>query len=79
MLFSTVDRTVQVELRPVIDGLYVERTQQRHDGPHIVLSMLFATAAEFLGWCDQEPLRFEDPALHLRLRQRGEELFGVTR
>ena len=73
---STSDAAVTFLMRGVGSALYLERTQRRPLGTHMVQSMIFDSADEFKRWCDAEPLRFDDPNLHLRLRRHGEEFFG---
>jgi hypothetical protein len=74
---ATGDRALSYVVQAVDSGLYVERRQRRPLGADVVQSMVFTSIDEFVRWCDAEPLRFDDPALHDRLRRRGEEFFGV--
>jgi hypothetical protein len=74
---STADAALTFVLRAAGSALYLERTQRRPLGTHLVQSMVFASADEFRRWCDAEPLRFDDPNLHRRLRRHGEEFFGA--
>jgi hypothetical protein len=76
---STRDALITLVMQRVGNALYVERTQRRPLGTHLVQSMVFETAEEFARWCDAEPLRFNDPPLHARLRRRAEEFFGERR
>jgi hypothetical protein len=73
---STADAALTFVMRGAGSALYLERTQRRPLGTHLVQSMVFASADEFRRWCDAEPLRFDDPNLHRRLRRHGEEFFG---
>lgn len=73
---TTVDAGLSFTLKPAEGALYLERIQCRPIGTHIVQCMVFANAQIFLRWCDAEPLRFDDPGLHHRLRHQGLECFG---
>ncbi|MBY0468386.1 MAG: hypothetical protein K2Q07_05365 [Burkholderiaceae bacterium] len=76
---STADGAVVFVLRGVGIALYLERTQRRPLGTHLIQSMLFASRCEFTRWCEAEPLRFDEPHLHQRLRRHGEEFFDGSR
>lgn len=73
---SSADAAVTLVIQGVGSTLYVERTQRRPLGTHLVQSMVFETIEEFARWCDAGPLRFDDPPLHLRVRRHGEDFFG---
>jgi len=75
--FTTADAGLTIVLRACGSALYVERIQRRPLGTHVVQCMAFGSAEDFARWCDAEPLRFDDPALHQRLCRRGREFFGV--
>lgn len=72
---TTADAAVTFVLQACGSALYVERTQRRPLGTHVVQSMVFSSADEFARWCDAEPLRFDDPGLHQRLCRQGWEFF----
>jgi hypothetical protein len=72
----TADAAMSFQVRLCGDLLYVERLQHRPLGIHLVQGMVFDNDAAFGRWCDAEPLRFDDPSLHRRLRRRGQELLG---
>ena len=76
---STADAALSYVLQGNGDALYVERTQRRPLGTVLIQSVVFSTQADFARWCDAEPLRFQDPVLHQRLRRHGEEFFGALR
>jgi hypothetical protein len=38
----------------------------------------FDTAAAFDRWCESEPIRFDEPALHDRLRREGHEILAIS-
>lgn len=73
---TTADAAVSFVLKPSGSALYVERVQRRPLGAHVVQCMVLCSASEFSRWCDAEPLRFDDPGLHQRLKRRGQEFFG---
>jgi hypothetical protein len=75
-MLVTADAAMSFAVRLCGRVLYVERLQRRPLGVHIVQSMVFDNDTAFSRWCDAEPLRFDDPSLHQRLRRRGQELFG---
>lgn len=76
---TTADAAVSFTLRTLGHELLVERTQRRPLGTHLMQAMLFSALADFLRWCDAEPLRFEEPLLHQHLQRHGEECFGGQR
>lgn len=71
--FATEDRSISVLLRGVGRALFVERTQRRPLGTHVVQAIVFDDGAAFERWCDADPLRFDDPGLHQRLLREGRE------
>ena len=77
--FSTADAALSYLLRGVGSALYLERTQRRPLGTHIVQSMVFASLEEFMRWSDADPVRFDEPNLHHRLRRQGQEYFDGSR
>jgi hypothetical protein len=76
---STRDGTVAFHLRITPSGLLVERLQHRPVGCVLVQSALLFGSEAFRRWCDAEPIRFDDPGLHDRLRRHGDELLGRSR
>jgi len=76
---STIDAALTFVVRGDGDHLYVARTQRRPLGAQLVHAMVFANTRDFTRWCDADPLRFDDPALHLRLRRHGEKFFNGDR
>lgn len=72
---STRDGAVAFVLRRAGTALYLERTQRRPLGTHLIQSMVFSDHTEFTRWSEAEPLRFDEPILHQRLRRHGEEFF----
>lgn len=74
--YATQDRGVSVVMRGIGRGLFVERTQRRPLGTHLVQALVFDDGAAFERWCDADPLRFDDPGLHQRLLRDGREYFN---
>lgn len=64
-------------LQRVEGGLYVEREEiPRSEGATVqVQSVRFADRARFEQWCDDDPERFEHPALFIELRRVADELW----
>jgi hypothetical protein len=57
-------------------GLFVERIQSRSAGAVITAAMVFESHETFGRWCEADPVRFDHPMLHSRLRRQGDELLG---
>lgn len=75
---GTADGALSYLLRPSGPHLFVERTQRRPLGTHLVHAIVFTGREDFRRWCDAEPLRFEEPHLHQRLLRQGEEIFDAA-
>jgi hypothetical protein len=69
---------VQFFLQRVAGGLYVEREEIPRRGLRILQSVQFADADSFCRWCDDDPIRFEHPHLHVQLKREGEALWRVN-
>ena len=65
-------------LQRVAGGLYVEREEFPRRGVRTLLSLQFTNAAEFSRWCDNDPIRFEYPLLHVNLKRDGDELWSLV-
>lgn len=50
-------------------GLYVEREYIPRRGLRYLQSMYFREARDFERWCDDDPVRFEHPRLHVDLKR----------
>ena len=68
---------VRFFLQRVAGGLYVEREETPRRGLRTLQSVQFASAAEFERWCDGDPVRFEHPLLHDRLKRDGDALWRI--
>lgn len=77
--FSAEVRTgsVHFQLQRTAGGLYVEREDIPRRGLRTIQSVAFPEPASFGRWCDTDPLRFEHPLLHTRLKRAGAELWGA--
>jgi len=64
-------------LQRVAGGLYVEREDIPRLGTQTLQSLQFSTADGFREWCDNDPVRFEYPVLHIDLKRQGDELLQL--
>ena len=64
-------------LQRVSGGLYVEREQIPGRGLRTLQSVHFIDAVAFNRWCDNDPVRFEHPVLHVSLKRDGDELWRI--
>lgn len=65
---------MRFSLQLVRGGLYVEREEIPSCGLRTLQSMCFSDHDGFVRWCDGDPVRFEHPVLHLKLRDFAEAL-----
>ena len=61
---------------PQPQPILVQRIQHYARGSQVIHYMRFDCAAAFAAWCELDPVRFDDPLLHSRLRRRGDELLS---
>ena len=73
---SSEDGAIAYVLRRVSIGLSVARTQRRQLDTHVIQSLVFFTLQEFDRWCASDPVRFEYPILHEKLRRAGNDLLA---
>ncbi len=66
---------VRFFLQRVAGGLYVEREEVPRRGLRTQQSVQFADAEHFRRWCDNDPIRFEHPLLHVNLKRDADELW----
>jgi len=69
---------VRFFLQRIAGGLYVEREDIPRLGLQSVQSLQFAQADAFRQWCDDDPVRFEHPTLHIALKRQGDELWNMA-
>ena len=62
-------------LQRVAGGLYVEREEIPRRGLRTQQSVQFTDAEHFKRWCDNDPIRFEHPLLHVNLKRDADELW----
>ena len=74
--FASDDGAVAFVLGSFDSGLYVERTQRRPLGVHLIQAMIFAGEVEFNQWADSDPTRFRSLVLMDQVRRYGHELLG---
>ena len=79
VLLASEDGAVSFVLMHRADGLFVERTQRRPLGTHLAQSFVFGDLSAFIRWCEADPIRFDHPVLHGRLRRQGDEHFRAHR
>lgn len=72
---ASEDGAVSFVVTGTTGGLYIERTQRRPLGAQLVQAMVFDDTAAFKRWCDADPIRFDYPVLHGRLRRQGDDYF----
>jgi hypothetical protein len=64
-------------LQRVVGGLYVEREDIPRLGPQTLQSLQFMAEGAFREWCDNDPVRFEYPLLHIDLKRHGDQLWRL--
>jgi hypothetical protein len=62
-------------LQRVNGGLYVEREEVRRHGIRTCLCLLIRNRSDFERWWNSDPVRFEYPLLHARVKRDGNELW----
>lgn len=63
-------------LQRVSGGLYVEREEIPRRGLRTQQSIEFDNAEHFRRWCDNDPIRFEHPLLHVKLKRDADDLWS---
>lgn len=66
---------VRFFLQRVSGGLYVEREEIPRRGLRTQQSIQFDDAQCFRQWCDNDPIRFEHPLLHAKLKRDADDLW----
>lgn len=75
-ILISADGLTAFAVSPTATGLIMERRHCPSIGTRTSLMMAFESAAEFDRWCDNDPIRFDDPLLGDQLRRKGHEFFG---
>ncbi len=71
--------SIKFFIQPNQGGLYVERDECPAGGVRTIQTMAFPTREQFMRWCDDDPVRFDHPLLHDRLRRAATELWDDSR
>jgi hypothetical protein len=69
------DGVLQLDLRLVDAGLYMQRELRRPRAGRVTQANIFASREAFARWCEADPLRFEYPMVHARLLRLAGRLF----
>ena len=68
---------IRFYLERVAGGLYVEREEIPRRGLQTSQSAHFNDADSFRRWCDDDPVRFEHPVLHVQLKRDADDLWRI--
>lgn len=71
------DGAVSFKVEPTPAGLGIERVQRRPLGTQFMQVFLFDDATSFKRWSETDPIRFQYPLLHGRLRRQGDDYFAA--
>jgi len=69
---------VRFFLQRVAGGLYVEREEIPRRGLRTEQSVEFQDAEHFKRWCDNDPIRFDYPLLHINLQRDADDLWRAV-
>lgn len=71
---SSADGALVFTLVPTPRGVAVERVLAH--GRDVISQVIgFADAESFHRWCDANPVRFENPSIHVEVKRGGDALF----
>ena len=76
--FRTSKQLTRFLLQRLPGALYVERQQSRRPGTQTIQSVRFGDTQGFEAWCDEDPMRFDEPRLLAQVRREGTELFKLS-
>ena len=68
---------IRFYLERVAGGIYVEREEIPKRGLQTSQSAHFNDAESFRRWCDDDPVRFEHPVLHVQLKRDADDLWRI--
>ena len=68
---------IRFYLERVAGGLYVEREEIPRRGLQTSQSAHFNDADSFRRWCDDDPVRFAHPVLHVQLKRDADDLWRI--
>lgn len=69
----SADGTLVFTLIPTTRGVAVERVLA-HGGNVVSQVIAFADAESFHRWCDANPMRFENPSIHVEVKRDGDAI-----
>jgi hypothetical protein len=72
-VLASCDGALMFAIHRVATGLMIEKRCWQPSGLRTAQMIFFRDVTGFDRWCDLEPLRFDDPLLHGRLRRYGHE------
>jgi len=76
--YRTSKQLTRFLLQRLPGALYVERQQSRRPGTQTIQSVRFGDTQGFEAWCDEDPMRFDEPRLLAQVRREGTELFKLS-
>lgn len=69
---------VSIAITRVPAGLLLQREEVPAQGPRTLVVTVFQDRASFMRWCDEDPIRFDQPLMLHQLRREGDELWRVS-
>jgi hypothetical protein len=69
---------VSIAITRVPAGLLLQREEVPAQGPRTLVVTVFQDRASFVRWCDEDPIRFDQPLMLHQLRREGDELWRVS-
>jgi hypothetical protein len=69
---------VSIAITRVAAGLLLQREEVPAQGPRTLVVAVFKDLASFARWCDDDPIRFDQPLLLHQLRRDGDELWQAS-
>jgi len=64
-------------MRRTPDGVFVERVIRQPGSARVVQAVVFATAGQFMRWCDADRARFDYPLVYASLTRHADALFAA--
>lgn len=71
------DGALVVTMRRTPDGVFVERVIRQPGSARVVQAVVFATAGQFMRWCDADRARFDYPLVYASLTRHADALFAA--
>lgn len=69
---------VSIAIKRVATGLLLLREEVPAEGPRTLAVTVFEDRASFVRWCDEDPIRFDQPLMLHQLRREGDELWRAS-